>query len=155
MIRFPNVQGRNLLGEHLRLPQDFAGEHNLVLICFTMEQQLEVNTWLTAAQDWQKRYARLEVYELPTLPRYNRLYQAYIDYVMVQGIPNPSTRKATITLYLDLERFQAALGLAHRESAFALIVDRDGRVLACEAGGHTPEKAARLETVLAARLAVT
>lgn len=42
---FPPMQGQNLDGRTLEMPQDFAGELNVVFIAFKREQQADVDSW--------------------------------------------------------------------------------------------------------------
>jgi hypothetical protein len=143
--RFPIVEGQNLLRRTFRVPTDFGADLNVALLCFTMQQQLDVNTWLPFLKNLKRRCASLEVYEFPTLPRYPWVQRRLLDHWMRQGIPDPNTRAATTTLYLDLNSFAHDLELPDLNSIYTLLIAQDGRVLHREVGAFSPEKAARLE----------
>jgi hypothetical protein len=145
MPRFPRVSGRNLLRKPFNLPADFGAELNVVLICFTMDQQLEVNTWFDFLSGLKTKRTDIEVYELPTLPKFSRFRQEVIDYWMREGIPNRAVRTVTITLYVDVKEFAHALQLSHLELNYTLLIARDGRVLHSESGAFSDEKGSRLE----------
>ncbi len=52
-MTFPIVNGSNLLREKLTLPQDFAGNYNLLFIAFQQWHQEEVNTWIPLAESYE------------------------------------------------------------------------------------------------------
>jgi hypothetical protein len=126
--RFPPVDGRNLEGERLDLPQDFAGELNVVLVAFARDQQRDVDGWMPFLSSIADARRDVRVYELPTLGRRYRLMRPMIDGGMRRGIPDPAVRAATVTLYVDKARFRDALRLGTEDRIHVLLVDRDGRV---------------------------
>ena len=149
-MRFPSVEGNNLAGRRFRLPSDFEGRLNVVVVAFEMEHQADVDTWVpllkrVAAADPTVRY-----YELPTIWRMNPVRQWFIDSGMRMGIPDPKTREATITLYLDRPAFCQALGLPHTRSIYVLLVDQAGEVLWRESGRFIEAKGESLTQALAA-----
>ncbi len=148
---FPPVQGSNLERRQFRLPDDFEGERNLVLIAFQREQQFDVDTWTTPIKGLLERYPELRFYELPTIKRGNPLFRFWLDTAMRAGIPDQTAREQTITLYLDKEAFRSALNLPSEETIYALLVDRQGRVLWRAEGPFTEEKGRDLEQFLRAR----
>src|SRR5512146_1371356 len=103
---FPRVQGANLERRSLTLPDDFAGERNLVLIAFKREQQFEIDTWIPAARQLARDYPDFRYYELPTISRNVPLARWWLDGAMRAGIPDRAAREATITLYLDKALFR-------------------------------------------------
>jgi hypothetical protein len=44
--RFPAVTGRSLEHRTFKLPADFEGERNLVLVAFKRAQQADVDSWM-------------------------------------------------------------------------------------------------------------
>jgi len=117
-FRFPSVESQDLDKRLVKLPKDFAGERNLVVIAFQRQQQKDVDTWLDVKKRFETIDPALRYYELPTLARLNPLARWFIDNGMRGGIPSHEQRARTITLYLDKEPFRAALGLgALRETS--------------------------------------
>jgi hypothetical protein len=141
MNTFPIVQGSNLEGRRFVLPEDFEGAWNLVLIPFEMEHQLLVDTWLPFARELRQHHPELRVYELPTMRNFRLPERMLIDHWMRMGIPDRATRQITITLYLDVERFIDALDLPHPRTAYTLLVDQAGKVLARTMGAFNVAKA--------------
>ena len=128
-MTFPTVSGSNLLREKLTLPQDFAGDYNLLFIAFQQWHQDEVNTWIPLAESCETRFPGLVYYELPTIRALNAFSKFFINEGMRAGIPNPKSRERTITLYLDKDDFRAAMGLEDEEHIFALLIDHQGNEL--------------------------
>jgi hypothetical protein len=146
---FPTVRASNLNGRVLRLPTDFEGERNLVLVAFQRHQQALVDSWLPTIEALLGRYPDLRFYELPTIYRGNPVFRAWLDGAMRFGIPDTQARERTITLYLNKPEFRAALGLPHEETIYLLLLDRAGRVVWRGEGAYNPHLAHELNEVLA------
>ena len=67
---------------------------------------------------------------------------------MARGVGTDAARARTITVYTDVEKAVRDLGLDGTDSIGVLLVDRSGRILACERGGFDERKATRLATAL-------
>lgn len=147
-VMFPRVKGANLERRAFTLPNDFAGERNLVLIAFKREQQFEIDTWLPAAKRLVQEHPEVRYYELPTISRGVPLARWWLDSAMRAGIPDRAAREATITLYVDKRAFRDALKLPTEEMIYALLVGRDGRVLWRDEGSYTEDKGQRLARIL-------
>lgn len=145
---FPKVEGSNLEGRHFRLPGDFDGELNVVIVAFKREQQKNVDTWTASLKKLASKHVGLHVYELPTLGRTYRLMRPIIDGGMSRGIPDRSTREATITLYIDKTPFRKALGIRTENVICVLLVARDGKVLWRGEGDFSESAAASLEAAI-------
>ena len=145
---FPRVHAANLERHPFVLPDDFAGERNLVLIAFQREQQFDIDTWIPVAQRMMQRHRDFRYYELPTISRSVPLARWWLDGAMRAGIPDRVAREATITLYLDKAAFRRALQLPREDTIYALVVNRAGRVLWRAEGPCTDAKAQSLERAL-------
>jgi len=144
---FPKLTASNLEKQTLKLPEDFAGERNLLLIAFQREQQKNVDTWLREMKrfEWVHDF---RYYELPTIDKLNPFARWFINSGMRRGIPDCEARARTITLYLDKPSFRKALNLPGEKQVYAVLVDRSGRVLWRAAGDFDEAKAASLEVAL-------
>jgi hypothetical protein len=147
-FRFPSVESQDLDKHPVKLPHDFAGERNLVVIAFQRQQQKDVDTWLDTRKRFETIDPALRTYELPTLARLNPLARWFIDNGMRGGIPSHEQRARTITLYLDKEPFRAALGLGDEGSIYVLLLDREGNILWRSQGDFDESKAQSLEQTL-------
>ena len=137
---FPIVSGSNLDRQEFEFPRDFAGEYNLVIIPFQQKQQLDVNTWIPAAQELERTTPGLVYYELPTIYKLPTLSRTFINEGMRAGIPDQTSRERTVTLYLDKEKFKAALEIQSEEIITLVLVDRQGELLWRGEGTYSEEK---------------
>ena len=147
-MTFPTVNGSNLQRAKLTLPQDFAGDYNLLFIAFQQWQQDEVNTWIPLAESCEAQFPGLVYYELPTIRSLNAFSKFFINEGMRAGIPNPKSRERTITLYLEKDDFRTALDLEDEEHIFALLIDHQGNELWRARGPLSPDSEAKLLEVL-------
>lgn len=125
---FPTVKSANLEGRRYTLPRDLEGEINVLLIPFQRWHQDLVDTWTPGLRALMARFPALRYYELPTLPPMNPLYRMSLDLGMKMGIPDRAAREATITLYLDKDRFRQSLAIADETTVTVLLVTRDGAI---------------------------
>ena len=147
-LRFPDVQGRSLTGRRVTLPEDFAGDLNVVLVAFKRWQQEDVDTWMPHLRELAASRTGLRVYELPTLASSYRLMRTFIDGGMRGGIPDSAVRAATITLYIDKRPYKAALQIPNEDQIHVFLVERGGRIRWRAAGPFTAEAAAQLDAAL-------
>jgi hypothetical protein len=143
-MKFPTVNGSNLLKQKLTLPEDFEGDLNLIFLPFQRWHQMEVNSWGAVAEELEKQHPTFRYYELPTIQRMNPLAHFFIDEGMRGGIPDAATRKRTITLYLDKSAFMRSLELQDQNHIYLLLVDRQGQVFWQGRGPFQPETAENL-----------
>jgi hypothetical protein len=145
---FPVVEGRNLEGQTLVMPRDFAGDVNVVFVAFKREQQADVDSWAPTLDTLRARRPGVRVYELPTLAREYRLMRRFIDGGMRGGIPDSAVRAATITLYIDKAPFKRALGITSEDHIQVFVVDRGGRIRWQGSGRYTPALWTKMQEAL-------
>jgi hypothetical protein len=140
--RFPAVTGRSLLGVELALPRDFPAERTLAVVAFRQWHQARVDRWIArAVADGVPPTPRgltgalpAAVVELPVLATRWRPVRRFIDGGMTAGIGDPDILARTITIYTDVGSFEQSLAIQGGEEVHALVVTRDGTVLARGSG---------------------
>ena len=142
------LSGRSLDGRSYGLPGDLTKPYNLLVVAFRREQQALVDRWLPWLIELEQRRGDVAVYELPVLSSVYGPVRWFIDGGMTRGIPDPAARARTVTVYTDVQKVLENLGLAGTGTIAVLVVERSGRILACELGGFEQEKAERLATAL-------
>ncbi|WP_435319343.1 hypothetical protein [Haloarchaeobius sp. TZWSO28] len=147
-MRFPSVSGENLEGVRFDLPTDFAGDPTLAVVSFQRWQQPAVESWLAAAAPLAARYPAFEYYELPTLSHRHRVSKSRLIGGLSEEVPDAERRARTIRLYVDVARFQRALGIRSVDSAHALLLDTDGTVRWRSRGSCTPDRANELRRAI-------
>ncbi len=148
-MKLPNVTGSNLLRQKVELPADLRGKTNLLFIAFYQWQQMEVDTWVSLAQEIEQTQPGFHFYELPTIQRRNMLSQAFINEGMRAGIPDRAARERTITLYIDKPTFQRVLDIPDEDHIYILLVDQVGNILWQARGANTVENSASLRQAIA------
>lgn len=143
-MQFPEVSGKNLLGQSFVLPGDFGSPVNIVLLAFYQEQQYQVDTW----QPFLATLPDVTVYELPVVGNFPWYQRMMLDYWMRTGIPDRDVQARTITLYIDRKGFIEALGLPDTSTIYTLVVDRQGMVYGCVPAAYTEAKAQDLMRIL-------
>lgn len=143
-VVFPTLTATNLAKQKVKLPQDFAGARNLLLIAFEREQQKDIDTWLPAAKALEASHPTFRYYELPAIGRYNPIMRWYLDASMRSGVSDNAARQRTIPLYRDKTAFRHALDIPGESAITALLVDKSGKVVWRSTGDFTEEKKANL-----------
>ena len=136
--RFPTVTGRSLLGVELVLPRDFPAERTLAVVAFRQWHQARVDRWIArAVADGVPPTPRgltgvlpAAVVELPVLATGWRPVRRFIDGGMTAGIGDPDVLARTITIYTNVGEFQRSLAIRDGAEVHALVVTRDGTILA-------------------------
>jgi hypothetical protein len=147
-MKLPTVRGSNLLRQKMVFPRDFAGEINLVFIAFLRRHQDVIDEWVPFVQQLAQEYPQLHYYEFPTLPGKGPLYQLFLNEGMRAGIPSSDTRSRTITLYLNKDKFRAALDIESEDKMWIYLFDQAGEMLWRTNGRFSPTKAENLRLAL-------
>lgn len=147
MVHFPRVRGRSLAGSELDVPDDLAGETNILLLAFKQHHQRDIDGWIDALgnagvstsppHDERGRALDADVplvlYEIPMIGARWQPVRGFIDGGMASSIRVPSVLARTVTVYGQIGQVEDALGLPDRAQVYA-VVERAGRVLAIERG---------------------
>ena len=128
-IHFPTVSGFNLNRQEFTLPQDLAGELNILFVPFLQRQQLVVNTWIPFAQETEIAFPGVVYYELPTIDEMPSLSRMFVNEGMRAGIPDETARARTVTLYIDTGEFMKATNIPGKDEVHILLVNRNGDIL--------------------------
>jgi hypothetical protein len=154
--RFPCLVGKTLLGTELALPADFPAARTLAVIAFRQWQQGCVDRWIGEAVDagvpgtprGAPQPMDTAVVELPVLSTRWRPARRFIDGGMTSGIGDPDVLARTATVYTDVGAFQRALGIPGSDLVHALVVTRDGEIVARAHGEPTADSWAPLRAAL-------
>lgn len=156
--RFPVVAGRSLLGVEIALPRGFPADRTLAVVAFQQWHQALVDRWIAravaAGVPATSRGAAgtlpAAVVELPVLSARWRPARRFIDGGMAAGIRDPDILARTITLYTGLAAFRRSLAIADGRDVHALVVTRDGTILARANGDPGDASWAVIESALLA-----
>ncbi|GAA1230093.1 hypothetical protein [Oryzihumus leptocrescens] len=145
---FPQLTARDLDGREVALPAGLPGELTVVLVAFRRSHQALVDSWVPWLEARMAMDSRLRVVELPVLALHWAPGRAAIDGGMAAAIPDRAVRRRTLTVYTDVRRVTAALGIEDRETITVCLVDRSGRVWWKGSGGFDRASAAALEAAV-------
>jgi hypothetical protein len=151
--QFPEVSGYNLDRRNFSFPSDFEGDLNLLIVAFKQNHPSTVNTWIPHVQKLEREFPGMVYYELPTIKEMSLVSRTFINEGMRAGIPDQTARERTVTLYIDKERFNAALNIPDEEDIQLFLVDTSGRIIWREKGGFDGEKGRLLQEILQERMA--
>lgn len=145
--QFPTIKAKNLNKVEMNLPQDFGARRSIVMVAYTQGQQDDVNTWLPFLDQASKK-SGVKYYEVPVISSGYSLMSGFIDNGMRSGITSNSTRAKTITLYTNVSKFNREVGLSGKGSIHAIVIDRNGKVLAKVSGAYSKDKAKKISAAL-------
>ena len=144
----PAVVVSDLQGAERILPQDFSSNLNLVLFGFAHEQKDELHSWTVPLTQLVREARSLALYEIPVIDESSAALRTVIRNGMRQGTTDPLSRQRTFTLFVDKTKFTRSLAIQQTDHVMVALFDRDGRLVWEESGLFTPEKLAKLRTVL-------
>jgi len=156
IVRFPAVRGRSLLGVEMALPGGFPAELTLAVVAFQRWHQACVDRWIARAVAagipptirGTTGPMPVAVVEVPVLSTGWRLARRVIDGGMTAGIRDPDVLARTITVYTDVAAFQRSLAIPGSDDVHALVVGRDGAILARGRDDPTDERWEAIAAVL-------
>ena len=117
-----------------------------MLVAFQREQQHDVDGWVTGLH---LDAGKIPWVELPVIDNPGAIARWFIDSGMRRGIPNRETWKHVITLYTSKKDFMKQAGLPTDASVYAIVVDREGRILVSVPGSFTPKGAEKIMATIA------
>jgi hypothetical protein len=138
---FPTFAAKDLAGTALTLPKDLPGDRTILLVAFERHQQDDIDTW---TQGMHLLGSKLAWLELPVIQNPGAFMRWFIDGGMRRGITDHEIWKHVVTLYIDKAAFKKAVGIESEKTVYALVVDRQGHVLATVTGDYSEAGAAKL-----------
>lgn len=142
---FPRITSKDLAGRSITLPSELPGERTLLLIAFAREQQHDIDGWVAGLHLDNGKLPWLEV---PVIDNPGVIGRWFIDNGMRRGIENHDTWKHVVTLYTGKAEVKAALGIATESTIYAMVVDRQGKIILSVPGSFTAHGAALLQAAL-------
>jgi hypothetical protein len=125
---FPKIIGIDLQGKKQELPESFKGKINIVAIAFKREQQKDVDSWIIGVDEVIKNNPNVNFYEIPLIYELGAFSRMWINNGMRYGIPSEISRKRTITVYTDREKFFQIMKMK-KDIVYVLILDDKGKIL--------------------------
>jgi hypothetical protein len=145
---FPHLEGRDLEGRVVALPDAFDGDRNVVIVAFRREHQTLVDSWVPWLEARAAADPGLRFYEVPTIGTKWSPARRVIDGGMAGAIRDPVVLRRTITVYTDVRRVTDGLGIESTGTVGLFLVDATGAVRWRGRGAFDAATAVRLGTAL-------
>lgn len=149
-MQFPALKVRDLEGAEHVIPDGLPGGPHVIILAFQQWHQSLVGQWMPSLEAMASRYPGTEVWEVPSLSSGYRLFRSGIDGGMRAGIPDPDTRRHTLTVYTDLHALAKALEIDTLDTVQLFLVDCSGTVLWRTSGEPDAASLGSLDTAVAA-----
>jgi hypothetical protein len=119
--QLPRVEGENLLGLKMALPEAAAGHLAVIVIGFTHASQSQTKAWVARLQH------QLPVYTIAVLEDAPRLVRGMAVHGMKAGVPEDQ-RDHFIVIYHNEKELKQAAGFDAPDDAYVLLLDKDGGI---------------------------
>ncbi len=124
--RFPSVQGTSLKAEKVAVPEHYEGKNTLLLVGYVQRAQFDIDRWILGVL---QANIEVEIVEVPTIAgMLPQMVQGFIDDGMRSGIPK-SDWGSVVTVYEDASKIIAALGNERPQSAYAVLLNKQGHIV--------------------------
>jgi hypothetical protein len=123
----PPLSGAFLSGRTATLPEAASGRVALLLLGFTYESRFAVEAWAGRFRRDFGADPRVTFYEIPMIGGMARLGKWFIDGGMRRGTPKED-HENVITVYGATGAWKQRVGFQDPNSAYLILIDRDGRV---------------------------
>ena len=146
MGRMPAMQA-TLQDRHVRLPEGLASDRTLALISFHRSHRADVESWISGLQlrqDPSIHWVRMPVLRDPG----NTAGRSEIENRLRLSYGAGASSAALVPIFTDRDAFVRAAGLNGVGQAYAVVLNRQGDVLARVEGQFDPDKAASLRETL-------
>ena len=142
---FPRVRGESLTKEEVTLPDRYLGKPTLLLIGYQQKTQFDIDRWILGALQSD---IKAEIVEVPTIAgMMPQMVQGFINNGMRSGIPQ-NDWASVVTVYEDAPKIIAALGNERPQSAYVVLLDKDGRMVWTSNIGYSASQGIELKRIV-------
>ena len=149
MGSLPAFMSQTLAHQPLAVPEGLPSDRTLALITFKRGQRAQVESWiqgLNLRNDASIAWMRMPVLNDPgTLTG-----RSAVESKLLQHYPSDTERSRLVPVFTDRASFARAAGLNGTDQVYAVVVNRQGDVLARVEGQFDPGKAQTLRETLRA-----
>lgn len=135
----PRVAASDLNRKQLSFPEDLPAPRTLVFVTFKRGQDIDAGHWVEAMglqENSAVPWMRLRVFDTAA-----NQHRDVIENKLQATYTTPHSRSTVVPLFTDRDEFASALGLPSHNSMYAIVIDREGHVLARADGLYDPDKA--------------
>jgi hypothetical protein len=144
---FPRVQGQSLNKEPITIPDHYLGKPTLLLVGYLQKTQFDIDRWILGVLQAD---VAVQIVEVPTIAgMVPQMVQGFIDNGMRSGIPK-SDWASVVTVYDDASKIIDVLGNERPQSAYAVLLDKTGRIVWSSNSGYSATQVLELKRVVEA-----
>lgn len=150
MGQLPSFKARTLDQQIISVPDGLPAERTLALIAFRSTQREHIEGWiqgLNLRADPSISWMRMPILNDPGNPD----ARGVIETRLMRHYPEGAERARLLPVFTDRERFLRSAGLDGTNQVYAVVINRDGEVLARAAGAFDADKAMSLRETLLQR----
>lgn len=147
MGRLPSFMSQNLARQPVTIPEGLRSDRTLALITFQRGQREKVEGWITGLDlrhDSSIDWVRIAVRNDPG----TAAGRAEIEDKLLKHFPAERERARLVPVFADTARFVRSAGLNSADQVYAVVVNREGDVLARAEGQYDADKADALRETL-------
>ena len=150
MGRLPTLTAKRLDQQPVVLPYGLPAERTLALVSFQKANRDEIDSWIRGLR--LDRENTIPWFKMPVLNDPGSLVARNdIESRLLKRYPAEIDRSRLVPVFTDRDAFVRAAGLSGTDHAVALVLNRDGRVLARAEGMYDEDKAQALRDTLLAQ----
>jgi len=135
--RLPNVAAADLNHRPVLIPDGLKAERTLLLLNFKRGLREEAEGWITGLR--LREDSSLAWLRVPVLDDGGHLDRGDVEGRLLAHYPNAGDRANIIPVFTDQAAFLKASGLSRTDRIYALVVNRQGEVLARVEGPFSEE----------------
>jgi len=124
----PRIEGDNLAGHRVVLPQAAAGKVAVLIFGFTKASKVPTSAWADKLQPDFGTRAGFEAYQLPVLEDVPRLFRGMVISGIRKGIPE-NKRDHFVPILQGEAELKKLVGYKEPDDAYLVILDRAGNIV--------------------------
>lgn len=147
MGQLPSFMARTLNQQAMVVPGGLPAERTLALITFHSSQRAHIDGWIQGLDlhaDASIAWLRMPVLNDPGSTAARRA----IETKLLRNYPADAERARLMPVFTDRERFVRSAGLRGTDEVYAVVINRQGEVLARAEGAFDADKADKLRETL-------
>jgi hypothetical protein len=142
---FPMVRGNSLDKSPITIPDSYRGKTTLLLIGYEQKAQFDIDRWILGVLQAD---VPVQIVEVPTIAgMMPQMVQQFIDNGMRSGIPKQDWA-SVVTVYEDADKIIAALGNERPRSGYAVLLDKEGRIVWTSNQGYSAQQVLDLKQIV-------
>jgi hypothetical protein len=148
MGRLPTFMAQTLLRQPVTVPEGLPSDRTLAQITFRRGQQAQAESWiqgLNLRHDPSIAWMRIVLHDPGT-----QTGRSVLENKLLQHYPDDTERARLVPVFTDRASFVRSAGLNGTTQVYAVVVNRQGDVLARVEGQFDPDKAQTLRETLQA-----